>query len=198
MAPAHARGALVPSATGAYARRVNATPPPPLVLRLWAMGHRVAHRLSGGRIGTLDPVAQTPRGQLLQTITTQHIRLYRATGGIVGHWLPGLRSLLLTTTGRKTGLARTVPLPYFPHPEGYMVVASFAGSPKNPAWYENLRANPDVEVQVKARRFRAEAKPAGPDERPALWARIVASASQYADYQKLTAREIPVVVLRER
>ena len=192
------RALLSPGAAGAYAPRVNAAPPPPLVLRLWSLGHRVAHRLSGGRIGSSDPVTQLPRGQLLQTITTTHVRLYRATGGILGAWLPGLPSLLLTTTGRKTGLQRTVALPYFTHPEGYMVVASFAGNPKNPAWYDNLVASPDVEVQVKARRFRAEAKPAGPDERPALWSRIVAKAPNYAEYQKLTNREIPVVVLRAR
>ena len=104
--------------------------------------------------------------------------------------------LLLTTTGRKTGVARTVPLPYFPHPEGYAVVASFAGNPKNPAWFDNLVANPTVQVQVKARRFQARATPAGPAERPALWSRIVAAAGQYADYQRITPREIPVVVLR--
>src|SRR5262249_11251842 len=96
----------------------------------------------------------------------------------------------------KTGLARTVPLPYFSHPEGYAVVASFAGNPRHPAWYDNLVAHPEVEVQVKARRFRAIATPAGPDERPALWDRIVAEAPMYADYQRVTPREIPVVVLR--
>jgi deazaflavin-dependent oxidoreductase (nitroreductase family) len=137
-----------------------------------------------------------PRGRVLQVITAVHWRLYRWTGGIVGGVTVGLPTLLLTTKGRKTGLPRTVALPYFPHPEGYAVAASFAGNPKNPAWYENLVADPDVEVQVKARRFRAVAKPADAAERPALWAAIVAAVPMYADYQKVTQREIPVVVLR--
>jgi deazaflavin-dependent oxidoreductase (nitroreductase family) len=135
---------------------------------------------------------------MLRVITAVHRRLYRWTGGILGSNLGGLTTLLLTTKGRKTGLARTVPLPYFPHPEGYAVVASFAGNPNHPAWYENLVADPDVEVQVEARRFQAVAKAAGPEERPALWARIVASAPMYADYQRVTQREIPVVVLRPK
>jgi deazaflavin-dependent oxidoreductase (nitroreductase family) len=168
----------------------------PIQLRILALGQRVAHRLSGGRIGSLEPAMAAPRGRALRIITDVHRRLYRWTGGLVGADGGGLSMLLLTTKGHKTGLPRTVPLPYFPHPEGFAVVASFAGNPRNPTWYDNLVANPDVEVQVRARRFRAVAMPAGPGERPDLWASIVAAAPMYADYQKVTQREIPVVVLR--
>jgi deazaflavin-dependent oxidoreductase (nitroreductase family) len=171
-------------------------PERPWPLRILALGQRVAHRLSGGRIGSLEPAMSAPRGRALRIITAVHRRLYQWTGGVLGSNLAGLPTLLLTTKGRKTGLPRTVPLPYFPHPEGYAVVASFAGAPTNPAWYENLVAHPEVEVQVEARRFRAVAKPAAAAERPTLWAGIVATAPQYADYQKVTEREIPVVVLR--
>jgi deazaflavin-dependent oxidoreductase (nitroreductase family) len=138
----------------------------------------------------------SPRGRALSLITAAHLRLYRWTNGIIGANLVGLRTLLLTTTGRKTGLARTVPLPYFDHPEGVMVVASFAGAPKNPAWYDNLVARPEVFVQIRARRYRAIAKTASPEERALLWSSIVATAAQYADYQRTTTREIPVVLLR--
>jgi len=161
------------------------------------LGHRVVHRVSGGRLGQLERGAQAPRGRALEIITAVHLRLYRWTGGFIGGSAGGLPTLLLTTTGRKTGLQRTVPLPYFPHPEGYAVVASFAGNPKNPAWYENLRAKPEVMVQVRGRRFAALATTAGPEERPAIWSSIIASAAMYADYQLVTPREIPVVVLRE-
>jgi deazaflavin-dependent oxidoreductase (nitroreductase family) len=137
-----------------------------------------------------------PRGRVLKLITALHRGLYRFTSGVVGADTAGLPTLLLTTTGRKTGLARTVPLPYFPHPEGVMVVASFAGGPDHPAWYENLAANPEVFVQIMASRYRALAKTAGPAERPALWARIVAASPNYAGYERITTREIPVVVLR--
>jgi deazaflavin-dependent oxidoreductase (nitroreductase family) len=161
-----------------------------------ALSQRAVHRLSGGRFGSLEPGKAAPRGRVLALITAVHRRLYRWTDGFVGANSGGFPTLLLTTTGRKTGKARTVPLPYFPHPEGYVVVASFAGGPKNPAWYDNLVARSDVEVQVKARRFRAVATPAGPAERPAIWSRIVATAPNYGDYEKITSREIPVVVLR--
>jgi deazaflavin-dependent oxidoreductase (nitroreductase family) len=169
----------------------------PWPLRLLALGGRALHRVTGGRLGSLDAARSVPRGRALQVVTAVHLRLYRWTNGIVGARLPGMPILLLTTTGRKSGLARTVPLPYFPHPEGVMVVASLAGAPKHPAWYENLAANPEVFVQIRARRYRAIAKTASPDERPALWARIVAGSSNYADYERSTTREIPVVVLRE-
>ena len=169
----------------------------PISLRLLSLGHRVIHRLSGGRLGSLEPGKHAPRGRTLKLITSIHRRLYRFTNGLLGSEAGGLPTLLLTTKGRKTGLPRTVPLPYFPHPEGFAVVASFAGGPKHPAWYENLALNPDVEVQIKARRFRAVATPAGPDERPAIWSSIVAASPMYADYQKITPREIPVVILRE-
>jgi deazaflavin-dependent oxidoreductase (nitroreductase family) len=179
-----------------YTPHVPTEPLRPLPLRFLAFGMRAAHRLSGGRFGSLEPGSAAPRGRVLAIITAVHRRLYRSTDGILGATTAGRATLLLTTTGRKTGKARTVPLPYFPHPEGYAVVASFAGGPKNPAWYDNLVAHPDVEVQVKARRFRATARPAGPAERPAIWSSIVAAAANYGDYEALTPREIPVVILR--
>jgi len=129
-------------------------------------------------------------------ITAVHLRLYRWTDGLLGANAGGLPTLLLTTIGRKSGLPRTVPLPYFPHPEGYVVVGSFAGGPNNPLWYDNLLAQPAVQVQVRGQRMRATATAAGPEERPRLWAGVLAVQPMYADYQRITAREIPVVVLR--
>ncbi len=177
------------STTGARGR--------PVEMRLLSVVHQVVYRASGGRLGSLDRGRQTPTGWTLRLITAVHGRVYRWTGGAVGSRFVGLPNLLLTTTGRKTGLARTVPLPYLSHPEGFALVASFAGNPKNPAWFENLAVHPEVEVQVGPRRFRARATPASAEERAALWPRIVAEAPMYADYQKLTTRVIPVVILRE-
>jgi deazaflavin-dependent oxidoreductase (nitroreductase family) len=169
----------------------------PVEFYLLGVANRIVHTLSGGRLGKLDRAEQTPTGWRLGLITSVHRHLYRWTGGLVGRRVIGLPNLLLTTTGRKTGLPRTVPLPYLPHPEGVMVIASFAGNPKNPAWYENLVAQPAVEVQMGRRRFRARATPASPEERPALWLQVLAQAPFYADYEKLTTRVIPIVVLRE-
>jgi deazaflavin-dependent oxidoreductase (nitroreductase family) len=159
--------------------------------------NRALHRLSGGRIGSLEPAMAAPRGRALEVITAVHLRLYRWTNGIIGANTAGMPTLLLTTTGRKTGLARTVPLPYFPHAEGVLVVASFAGGPKNPAWYENLVAKPEVFVQIRGRRYRALATTAGPDVRPGLWAGVVAASANYEGYARTAQREIPLVVLRE-
>jgi deazaflavin-dependent oxidoreductase (nitroreductase family) len=171
--------------------------PRPWGIRLLELGGRALHRVTRGRFGSTDPAWSVPRGRALRLVAAVHLRLYRWTNGIIGASTTGMPTLLLTTTGRKSGLARTVPLPYFPHPEGVMVVASLAGAPQNPAWYENLTANPDVFVQIRARRYRAIAKAASREERPALWASIVARSSNYADYERATTREIPVVVLRE-
>jgi deazaflavin-dependent oxidoreductase (nitroreductase family) len=90
-----------------------------------------------------------------------------------------------------------VPLPYFPHPEGWAIVGSFAGSEKHPAWYQNLSANGKVRVQIMRRKFGAVARTVDSAERPGVWADIVARAPMYGDYQRCTSREIPVVVLRE-
>lgn len=137
----------------------------PMTLRLLALGLRGLHHASGGRLGSLDPAAAAPRGRTLAAITALHRRLYRWTGGLIGGDAGGLATLLLTTTGRKTGLARTVPLPYFASPadaDAVLVVASFSGGPRNPAWYENLVAHPEVHVQIPApplRRRRPHRRP---------------------------------------
>jgi deazaflavin-dependent oxidoreductase (nitroreductase family) len=169
----------------------------PLSLRLLAVVKRGVRAASGGRWGGPEHVSAAPRGRALAVITAVHRRVYRWTGGFVGGNAGGMPTLLLTTTGRKTGQPRTVPLPYFEHDGGLAVVASFAGNPKNPAWYENLVADPDVEVQLQRRRFRATATTASAEQRPALWAGIVARAPMYGEYQRMTERQIPVVLLEE-
>jgi len=164
---------------------------------LLAVAQRTAHLATAGRLGSLDMAAAAPRGRLLAVITAVHRKLYAWTGGLIGGNSGGMSTLLLTTTGRKSGLPRTVPLPFFPHPDGWAVVGSFAGSEKHPAWFQNLTANGKVRVQIMRRKFEAEARTLGPTERARIWADIVARAPMYGDYQSRTNREIPVVVLRE-
>jgi deazaflavin-dependent oxidoreductase (nitroreductase family) len=103
--------------------------------------------------------------------------------------------LLLTTTGRRSGLARTTPLIYGRAGDRYLVVASRGGAPAHPSWYENLVAQPIVQVQVMADRFKARARTATPAERPTLWKTMAAIWPAYDEYQQRTAREIPVVIL---
>jgi deazaflavin-dependent oxidoreductase (nitroreductase family) len=124
-----------------------------------------------------------------------HARRYLETGGQDGHIWEGVPTLLLTTTGRRSGQSRTTPLIYGRDGERYLVVASRGGAPAHPAWYENLVAQPAVQVQVMADRFAARARPASPAERPALWKKMAAIWPPYDEYQARTMREIPVVVL---
>lgn len=124
-----------------------------------------------------------------------HVDRYRATDGAEGHEWRGTQTLLLTTTGRRSGEPRTTPLIYAPAGDAYVIVASKGGSDEPPAWYLNLSDDPEVEVQVKSDRFTAYARTAGPEEKPALWEKMVAEWPSYDDYQQKTDREIPVVVL---
>lgn len=133
----------------------------------------------------------------------EHIELYRRDPEAGHYWdasLGGgegmLTTLLLTTTGRKSGKALTLPLIYRPTGDGgYCVIASKGGAPAHPAWYLNLEANPDVEVQVASDHFRARARDAQGEERERLWQMMVDYYPPYADYQAKTERQIPVVVL---
>jgi deazaflavin-dependent oxidoreductase (nitroreductase family) len=125
----------------------------------------------------------------------EHVECYRATDGAEGHEWQGTQTLLLTTTGRKSGEQRTTPLIYAPEGDSFVIVASKGGSDEPPAWYLNLSEEPEVEVQVKADRFRARARTASAEEKPALWEKMVGEWPAYDEYQRKTDREIPVVVL---
>ena len=125
----------------------------------------------------------------------EHTRRYRETDGEEGHDWQGTQALLLTTTGRKSGEARELPLIYGVNGDDYLIVASKGGADAPPAWYLNLKADPEVEVQVKGDRFKAVARDATPDEKPELWKKMTAEWPAYDEYQTKTERPIPVVVL---
>lgn len=133
-----------------------------------------------------------------------HTRRYLSSGGTDGHMFtltpPGysemtVPSLLLTTTGRRSGEKFVFPLFYGKAGDSYFVVASKGGSPEHPGWYRNLLANPEAEVQVGTTRVRAQARTATGEERARLWQEALRFWPPYADYQSKTEREIPVVVL---
>jgi deazaflavin-dependent oxidoreductase (nitroreductase family) len=125
----------------------------------------------------------------------EHVRRYLETDGAEGHEWQGVPTLILTTTGRHSGQRRSTPLIYRRHGDDYLVVASRGGAPEHPAWYLNLRDDPEVTVQVKGDRFNARARTAGPDEKPELWRLVSEQWPAYDEYQSKTDREIPVVVL---
>ena len=133
----------------------------------------------------------------------EHVRRYLESDGADGHlWDSSERggpgpvpTLLLTTTGRRSGKPQLLPLIYGKTPKGYAVVASKGGAPAHPAWYLNLVDHPEVDVQVGAKKLKARARTARGAERAALWKEMAAIFPPYDDYQRRTEREIPVVVL---
>jgi deazaflavin-dependent oxidoreductase (nitroreductase family) len=134
-----------------------------------------------------------------------HAKRYLSSGGTDGHMytitLPNVParsvpSLLLTTTGRKSGERYVFPLFYGSEDSSYFVIASKGGAPQHPGWYRNLLANPEADVQVGTKKIRARARTATGEERARLWEKAVEIWPPFADYQvKATGREIPVVVL---
>jgi deazaflavin-dependent oxidoreductase (nitroreductase family) len=125
----------------------------------------------------------------------EHIDRYRATDGDEGHEWRGTTTLILTTKGRKSGEPRDAPLIYQPYGDDYLVVASKGGAPKPPAWFVNLKEDPEVDVQIKGDRFKARAREATPEEKPDMWRTMTNVWPDYDEYQKKTDRQIPVVVL---
>jgi deazaflavin-dependent oxidoreductase (nitroreductase family) len=126
----------------------------------------------------------------------EHVRRYLDSGGQDGHeWRPGVPTLLLTTTGRRSGLRRRTALIYGRDAGDYVVVASKGGAPEHPAWFTNLAADPKVEVQVAESTFPAVARVASGPERARLWEAMAEIWPDYRSYATRTDREIPVVVL---
>ena len=133
-----------------------------------------------------------------------HLARYLATDGEDGYlWDASLGggkglvpTLLLTTVGRKSGRVLTLPLIFGRAGPDYVIVASKGGAPAHPAWYLNLEANPEVQVQVKGEKFAARAYTVQGAERAALWAKMLEIYGPYAQYQTKTDRQSPVVVLK--
>jgi F420H(2)-dependent quinone reductase len=138
---------------------------------------------------------------LLPSVLRVHDAVYRNTNGWIGHRTLGIPSLLLHTVGAKTGTARTASLTYARDGENYLIVASKSGAPSAPGWYHNLKADPNVEINVGPKRFGVTAKPVLPDDPDyaRLWQIVNKNNSnRYEAYQKKTSRPIPVVVLTPR
>jgi F420H(2)-dependent quinone reductase len=125
-----------------------------------------------------------------------HRWLYRASGGLIGHGLGRQHTLLLTTTGRRSGLPRTQPLTYFQLEGETVLVASNWGNDQVPAWYLNCLAHPRVRVRLGGDEFDALARVASEAERARLWPQVVAANPIYARYQAGVAHTIPLVLLQ--
>jgi deazaflavin-dependent oxidoreductase (nitroreductase family) len=119
--------------------------------------------------------------------------LRRTRGRIVRLWRR--RALVLTTTGRRTGMPRTVVVQYFPDGRDFVVVAANSGMPTHPAWYLNLTAHPEARVEVEGRRLTVRASEMSAEEADGWWPRVLATAPDYARYRQRTDRRIPLLRL---
>jgi deazaflavin-dependent oxidoreductase (nitroreductase family) len=125
----------------------------------------------------------------------EHVRRYQETDGEVGYIWNGVPTLLLTTTGRKSGQPRTTPLIHARDGGDYLVVASMGGAPQHPQWYLNLVANASAQIQDRSDHIDVTARTAGEDEKARLWKIVAEQWPNYDVYQSRTDRVIPVVVL---
>lgn len=121
---------------------------------------------------------------------------FRANGGKVGGNFEGVPLLLLHTVGAKSGLPRTNPLAYFTDGDDLVIVASYAGAPNNPPWFHNLKARPDVEVEVGEEKFAVRAEIIGEPIRTEMYKKLGEAAPTFAEYQMKTTRRIPLIRLK--
>jgi deazaflavin-dependent oxidoreductase (nitroreductase family) len=134
-----------------------------------------------------------------RNVVKGHTFAYRVTNGLIGHRVPfNPPILLLDHLGAKSGTKRTSPLAYLKDGRNYVIVASKGGHPKHPAWYHNLRANPDTTIQVGSKRHAVKAKVANAQEHKRLWPKVVEVYNGYEGYQERTKRKIPLVILEPR
>ena len=137
--------------------------------------------------------------RLFNTSVRGHTAVFRLTGGRIGGRTMGAPVLLLHHTGAKSGKRRLSPLLYLPDGDSAVIVASKGGYTKHPAWFHNLMANPETDIELpREGRIQVRARKASPEEREQLWPRVVDHYSGYAEYQRATEREIPVVILDRR
>ena len=123
------------------------------------------------------------------------IEEFRANGGKAGGMFANAPMILITMTGAKSGQTRTTPLVYSKDGDRYVVIASMAGAPNNPDWYYNLKAHPDVSVEIAGEKFQVKARITSGEERERLFNHQAAQLPVFDDYRKKTTRQIPVFVL---
>ena len=139
-----------------------------------------------------------PANLALKLGSSVHAGVYRATGGKLFGRMGTSPILLLNTVGRKSGKKRATPLLYVVDGENFVIIASKGGTPTHPAWYLNLKANPDVTIEVGDRKVRVRAEEVDGEVKARLWQKMTDMYPTYNDYQTKTKREIPLLVLHPR
>jgi deazaflavin-dependent oxidoreductase (nitroreductase family) len=140
-------------------------------------------------------VSSLRRRWTIKGLSKTHLALQKVSRGRLGNRVAGMPVLLLTTTGRRSGKARTTPLTFFREGDDLIVIASNGGSDRAPDWSLNLRQNPQATVRIGTQELAVTARTASAEERQRLWPGITATYAGYARYEQRTARPIPVVIL---
>ncbi|MGH9012675.1 MAG: nitroreductase family deazaflavin-dependent oxidoreductase [Acidimicrobiia bacterium] len=137
-----------------------------------------------------------PKDVVARLVTGFHEAVFRVSNGRIGNKGFGMPVVMLTTTGRKSGKRRTTMLTSPTQDgEGIVLVASYGGDDRHPAWFLNLRDNPEVEVTMRGQTRPMRARVASSEEKAELWPRVVAAYRGYGQYQKRTERDIPLVIV---
>ncbi|MDQ5822875.1 MAG: nitroreductase family deazaflavin-dependent oxidoreductase [Chloroflexota bacterium] len=149
--------------------------------------------------GIMRLLGASPRAlrEFIRLISVLHMFVYRSTGGsLTGRLgLRNARMILLSTTGRKSGKERTIPLLSIKDGHDWVVIASHGGLDQPPAWWLNLMTNPEAVVHVGRRTMKVRAEQADPNRRSRLWPRFVRAFGGYEDYRRRTTRELPIMIL---
>ena len=155
--------------------------------------------MADSKLAPWTPLQERLATPVIHLMTALNIWAYRLTGGRLGGKFPGGAPVcLVTTRGRRSGTPRTVALLYLDDGEDVVLVASKGGMAHHPAWYHNMMANPDVDVEIGSRTRPMRARRASDAEQGALWPRLVAMYRDYDSYQARTTRRIPVIILSPR
>ena len=160
-----------------------------LILRFRTLGMTDQDQPAGRRPSKLAAALQN-------AATTVHSVLYRSSNGVIGGRIASSPVLLLTTTGRRSGKQRTVPLLYLMDGRNVVLVASNGGAVRHPTWWLNLQTMPEAWIRIKGIRRQVKAQQASGPEKQRLWPRLTAMYPGYKRYQAITDRDIPVVILR--
>ena len=144
--------------------------------------------------GEHEEVSEAPLSSPTDWVA-DHVRRYVDSDGADGHMMNGVPCLLITHRGRRSGKLRRTPVVYGRDGDHFVIVASRGGSDDHPDWFLNLQADPGVHVQVMAEHFDLQARLAQGEERERLWDMMVGVYSDFADYQKKTKRQIPILIL---
>ncbi len=138
--------------------------------------------------------AKLPPKRVIRFFTGLNVLIYRVSGGRLMNRLEGAPICLVTMTGRKSGKQKTIALMYTPHGQDVLLVASLGGAPQHPVWYYNLKAHPQIDIQVGRVRRQMFAREATPEEKRALWPVVVANYRSFEAYQQRTTRDIPLFI----